>query len=161
MARGLLERSPGAEVAVGVPVGWPEGLPHEDLIDFTRLATDVVEQLLGKGDMLFLPPASSQVVRVHGAFVDEKEIGRIVDHIKAQGKPEYDTSITKSDEELDESGDLPGKRDPLFWDALKCVVNAKRGSTSLLQRHLRIGYGRAAAILDAGCGTGLGVRLRT
>lgn len=107
------------------------------------------ESLLGKGDMLFLPPASSQVLRVHGAYVDEKEIGRIVDHIKLQGKPEYDTSITKTDEELDDSGDLPGKRDPLFWDALKCVVNAKRGSTSLLQRHLRIGYGRAAAILDA------------
>lgn len=107
------------------------------------------EGLLGKGDMLFLPPASSQVIRVHGAYVDEKEIGRIVDHVKLQGRPEYDATITKSEEELDDSGDLPGRRDPLFLDALKCVVNAKRGSTSLLQRHLRIGYGRAAAILDA------------
>ena len=107
------------------------------------------ESLLGKGDMLFLPPATSQVLRVHGAFVDEKEIGKIVEHIKAQGRPEYDTTITKSDDELDDSGDLPGRRDPLFSDALKTVVNAKRGSTSLLQRHLRIGYGRAAAILDA------------
>ena len=115
----------------------------------TIIDSNGAEGLLGKGDMLFLPPASSQVVRVHGAFVDEKEIARIVDHIKAQGRPEYDTTITKSDEEIDDSGDLPGKRDPLFWDALKCVVNAKRGSTSLLQRHLRIGYGRAAAILDA------------
>jgi S-DNA-T family DNA segregation ATPase FtsK/SpoIIIE len=115
----------------------------------TIIDSNGAEGLLGKGDMLFLPPASSQVIRVHGAFVDEKEIGRIVDHIKAQGKPEYDTTITKSDDELDESGDLPGRRDPLFLDALKCVVNAKRGSTSLLQRHLRIGYGRAAAILDA------------
>ncbi|MBC7898709.1 MAG: DNA translocase FtsK 4TM domain-containing protein [Saprospiraceae bacterium] len=107
------------------------------------------EGLLGKGDMLFLPPASSQVIRVHGAFVDEKEIGRIVEHVKSQGRPEYDTTITKSEEELDDSGDLPGRRDPLFMDALRTVVNAKRGSTSLLQRHLRIGYGRAAAILDA------------
>lgn len=115
----------------------------------TIIDSNGAEGLLGKGDMLFLPPASSQVIRVHGAYVDEKEIGRIVDHIKAQGKPEYDTTITKSDDELDDSGDLPGRRDPLFWDALKCVVNAKRGSTSLLQRHLRIGYGRAAAILDA------------
>ncbi|MEJ7846861.1 MAG: DNA translocase FtsK 4TM domain-containing protein [Pyrinomonadaceae bacterium] len=107
------------------------------------------EGLLGKGDMLFLPPASSQLVRVHGAFVDEKEIAAIVDHVKRQGRPEYDTTITKSEEELDDSGDLPGRRDPLFMDALRTVVNAKRGSTSLLQRHLRIGYGRAAAILDA------------
>jgi DNA segregation ATPase FtsK/SpoIIIE, S-DNA-T family len=115
----------------------------------TIIDSNGAEGLLGKGDMLFLPPASSQVIRVHGAFVDEKEIARIVEHIKAQGKPEYDTTITKSEEELDETGDLPGRRDPLFWDALKCVVNARRGSTSLLQRHLRIGYGRAAAILDA------------
>jgi S-DNA-T family DNA segregation ATPase FtsK/SpoIIIE len=107
------------------------------------------ESLLGKGDMLFLPPGTSNLVRVHGAFVDEKEIAKIVEHIKAQGTPEYDTTITKTDEELDDSGDLPGKRDPLFWDAVKSVVSAKRASTSLLQRHLRIGYGRAAAILDA------------
>ncbi len=108
------------------------------------------EGLLGRGDMLFLPPASSQVVRVHGAFVDEKEIARIVEHIKEQcGEPVYDETITRTDEELDEAEDLPGKRDPLFWDAVKSVVHAKRASTSLLQRHLRIGYGRAAAILDA------------
>jgi len=115
----------------------------------TIIDANGAEALLGKGDMLFLPPASSQVVRIHGCYVDEKEIGRVVDEVKRQGRPEYDTTITKSDEELDDSGDLPGRRDPLFWDALKCVVQAKRGSTSLLQRHLRIGYGRAAAILDA------------
>jgi S-DNA-T family DNA segregation ATPase FtsK/SpoIIIE len=107
------------------------------------------ESLLGKGDMLFLPPGTSNLIRVHGAFVDEKEINKIVEHIKSQGNPEYDTTITKTDEELDDSGDLPGKKDPLFWDAVRSVVSAKRASTSLLQRHLRIGYGRAAAILDA------------
>ncbi|HEX8288753.1 MAG TPA: DNA translocase FtsK 4TM domain-containing protein [Pyrinomonadaceae bacterium] len=107
------------------------------------------ESLLGKGDMLFLPPATSQLVRVHGAFVDEKEIHQIVEHIKAQGSPEYDTTITKTEEEMDDSGELPGRKDPLFWDAVKSVISAKRASTSLLQRHLRIGYGRAAAILDA------------
>lgn len=115
----------------------------------TIIDANGAESLLGKGDMLFLPPASSQVIRVHGAYVDEKEIGRVVDEVKRQGRPDYDTTITKSDEELDDSGDLPGRRDPLFLDALRCVVQAKRGSTSLLQRHLRIGYGRAAAILDA------------
>ena len=115
----------------------------------TIIDANGAERLLGRGDMLFLPPATSQLVRVHGAFVDEKEIHKIVEHIKAQGNPEYDTTITKTEEELDDSGDLPGKRDPLFWDAVKSVVSAKRASTSLLQRHLRIGYGRAAAILDA------------
>ena len=74
---------------------------------------------------------------------------RIVEHVKAQGTAVYDETITRTEEEMDEGDDLPGKRDPLFWDAVKSVVHAKRASTSLLQRHLRIGYGRAAAILDA------------
>ena len=99
--------------------------------------------------MLFLPPASSQLIRVHGAFVDEKEIHQIVAHVKAQGAPEYDTTITKTEEELVDTDDLPGKKDALFLDALRTVAQSKRASTSLLQRHLRIGYGRAAAILDA------------
>jgi DNA segregation ATPase FtsK/SpoIIIE, S-DNA-T family len=107
------------------------------------------ERLLGRGDMLFLPPGTSQIVRVHGAFVDEHEIAQIVDHIKAQGNPDYDISITKTEDEIEGTEGLPGKKDPLFWDAVKSVVGAKRASTSLLQRHLRIGYGRAAAILDA------------
>lgn len=115
----------------------------------TIIDANGAESLLGKGDMLFLPPGTSNLIRVHGAFVDEKEIHKIVEHIKAQGNPEYDTTITKTEDELDDSGDLPGKKDPLFWDAVRSVVSAKRASTSLLQRHLRIGYGRAAAILDA------------
>lgn len=115
----------------------------------TIIDTNGAERLLGRGDMLFLPPATSQLIRVHGAFVEEKEIHKIVEHIKSQANPEYDTTITKTDEELDDSGELPGRKDPLFWDAVRSVVGAKRASTSLLQRHLRIGYGRAAAILDA------------
>ncbi len=115
----------------------------------TIIDSNGAESLLGRGDMLFLPPATSQLVRVHGAFVDEKEIHKIVEHIKAQGRPEYDTTITKTEDELDDSGELPGRKDELFWEALKTVVMAKKASTSLLQRHLRIGYGRAAAILDA------------
>lgn len=115
----------------------------------TIIDSNGAEGLLGKGDMLFLPPASSQLVRVHGAYVDEKEIARVVDHIKKYGRPEYDTTITQSDEEVSGGGELPGFSDPLFNDAMKAVVAAKKASTSHLQRHLRIGYGRAAAILDA------------
>lgn len=117
----------------------------------TIIDANGAESLLGQGDMLFLPPGQSSVTRVHGAYVNEKEIKAVVDFIKEQGlSPDYDVTITKSDEELtDDAMDSPGRRDPLFYDALKCVVNAKRGSTSLLQRHLSIGYGRAAKILDA------------
>lgn len=115
----------------------------------TIIDANGAERLLGKGDMLFLPPATSQLIRVHGAYVDEKEIQKIVDHIKAQGNPDYDETITKSEEEMEDFGDLPGRKDKLFGEALKTVVQSKRASTSLLQRHLRVGYGRAAAILDA------------
>jgi S-DNA-T family DNA segregation ATPase FtsK/SpoIIIE len=115
----------------------------------TIIDANGAERLLGKGDMLFLPPATSQLIRVHGAYVDEKEIQKIVEHIKKQGNPDYDETITKSEEEMDDFGDLPGRKDKLFGEALKTVVGSKRASTSLLQRHLRIGYGRAAAILDA------------
>ena len=121
----------------------------------TIIDTNGAERLLGKGDMLFLPPATSHLVRVHGAYVDEKEIQKVVRHIKDQANPEYDETITKSEEEMDEFGDLPGRKDKLFGEAVKTVCSAKRASTSLLQRHLRIGYGRAAAILDALVADGL------
>lgn len=107
------------------------------------------EHLLGRGDMLFLPPGTSRLVRVHGAFVDEKEIGKIVEFVKEQGAPDYDTTITQSDEEANEFEDSDVERDELFEEALRICVEMKRASTSVLQRRLRIGYGRAAAILDA------------
>jgi S-DNA-T family DNA segregation ATPase FtsK/SpoIIIE len=107
------------------------------------------EQLLGRGDMLFLPPGTSRLVRVHGAYVDETEISKIVKHVKAQAEPLYDETITLSEEEAAGAGDgLSGERDELFEQALRICAEMKRASTSVLQRRLRIGYGRAAAILD-------------
>jgi S-DNA-T family DNA segregation ATPase FtsK/SpoIIIE len=114
----------------------------------TIIDSNGAEQLLGRGDMLFLPPGTSRLVRVHGAFVDEAEIGKIVKHIKEQGEPDYDQTITQSDDEalgLEGGG---GDRDELYEDALRICCEMKRASTSVLQRRLRIGYGRAAAILD-------------
>jgi S-DNA-T family DNA segregation ATPase FtsK/SpoIIIE len=113
----------------------------------TIIDTNGAEHLLGRGDMLFLPPGTSRLIRVHGAYIDEKEIDRIVNHIKAQGPPSYDETITQSEEEalgLESSGE----HDELFEEALRICVEMKRASTSVLQRRLRIGYGRAAAILD-------------
>ena len=98
--------------------------------------------------MLFLPPGTSRLVRVHGAYVDEAEIGRIVTHIKSQWQPDYDESITQSEDEVLGLDEAEGERDELFEEALRICVEMKRASTSVLQRRLRIGYGRAAAILD-------------
>ena len=114
----------------------------------TIIDTNGAEQLLGRGDMLFLPPGTSRLIRVHGAYIDETEIGRIVAHIKAQGPPAYDESITQSDEEALGLESTGGEHDELFEEALRICVEMKRASTSVLQRRLRIGYGRAAAILD-------------
>ena len=114
----------------------------------TIIDTNGAEQLLGRGDMLFLPPGTSRLIRVHGAYIDETEIGRIVSHIKAQGPPAYDESITQSDEEALGLEGAEGEHDELFEEALRICVEMKRASTSVLQRRLRIGYGRAAAILD-------------
>jgi DNA segregation ATPase FtsK/SpoIIIE, S-DNA-T family len=115
----------------------------------TIIDANGAEQLLGRGDMLFLPPGTSRLVRVHGAFLDESEVGRIVAHIKAQGEPLYDETITQSEEESGGGDGAGGERDELFEQALRICVEMKRASTSVLQRRLRIGYGRAAAMLDA------------
>jgi len=115
----------------------------------TIIDTNGAEQLLGRGDMLFLPPGTSRLIRVHGAYIDENEIARIVSHIKAQGPPSYDETITQTDEEALGLTGSEGEHDELFEEALRICVEMKRASTSVLQRRLRIGYGRAAAILDA------------
>ena len=109
------------------------------------------EHLLGKGDMLFLPPGSSRFIRVHGAFVTETEINKVVDFWKAQAKPEYDQSylIAPAEEGDGEPEDVPpGEQDPMYEEALRVVLEMGKASTSTLQRRLRLGYGRAARILD-------------
>jgi S-DNA-T family DNA segregation ATPase FtsK/SpoIIIE len=114
----------------------------------TIIDTNGADQLLGRGDMLFLPPGTSRLVRVHGAYIDETEIGKIVEMIKAQGPPSYNETITQSEEEANAIDGIEGERDEVFEEALRICVEMKRASTSVLQRRLRIGYGRAAAILD-------------
>jgi S-DNA-T family DNA segregation ATPase FtsK/SpoIIIE len=120
----------------------------------SRTILDVMgsEHLLGKGDMLFLPPGSARLTRVHGAFVTETEIQGVVDFWKEQAKPEYDQSflIAPPDEG---DGPVEGEpvsedQDPQYEDAIRLVLQMGKASTSTLQRHLRLGYGRAARILD-------------
>ena len=121
----------------------------------SRTILDVMgaEHLLGKGDMLFLPPGSSRLTRVHGAFVTETEINRVVDFWKEQAAPEYDQSLllappTEEGEVSDEEGAGSGEQDPMYEEALRVVLEMGKASTSTLQRRLRLGYGRAARILD-------------
>ncbi len=115
----------------------------------TIIDSNGAEALLGQGDMLFLPPASSRLIRVHGSFASEAEIKRITDFIRKQAEPDYNEEVTLSEQETLEADGFEGEQDELFDEALAIVTDMGRASTSVLQRRLSIGYGRAAKILDS------------
>jgi len=115
----------------------------------TILDSNGAEQLLGRGDMLFLPPGSSRLLRVHGPLVTEDEVIQVVEFLKKQGKPVYNQHILESPEERTEFDESDGEVDELYEDARRIVIEMGKASTSVLQRRLRIGYGRAASLLDA------------
>jgi S-DNA-T family DNA segregation ATPase FtsK/SpoIIIE len=119
----------------------------------SRTVLDVMgaEHLLGRGDMLFLPPGSSRLVRVHGSYVSEAETNDVVEFWKRQAAPEYDQTFLlapPADEDEADAEDFGGTQDPLYQDAVRVVLEQGKASTSTLQRRLRLGYGRAARILD-------------
>ncbi|MBR5346067.1 MAG: DNA translocase FtsK 4TM domain-containing protein [Deltaproteobacteria bacterium] len=117
----------------------------------SRTILDVMgaEALLGSGDMLFRPPGSSVLKRVHGAYVSDGEVERVVEYLKTQGSPEYDESILETP---GEGGYPDGQGDDGYdekWDeALALVARTRQASISMLQRHLRIGYNRSARIIE-------------
>ncbi|HVR71336.1 MAG TPA: DNA translocase FtsK [Vicinamibacteria bacterium] len=104
------------------------------------------EHLLGKGDMLFLPPGSARLLRIHGAFVSEKEIARLTSHLRQTGRPAYDDSVGKP-ERAAEAAEVDD-RDELFDEAVRFVVQSGQASTSMLQRRFRIGFSRAGRLVD-------------
>lgn len=113
----------------------------------TILDSNGAEKLLGRGDMLFQPIDKNKPVRIQGAFISDHDVDAVVDFIKKERPAEYDQQMVVSDAEIkqEESDD---ETDELFDDAVKFVVDAQRASTSLLQRRFRIGYNRAARIID-------------
>jgi S-DNA-T family DNA segregation ATPase FtsK/SpoIIIE len=113
----------------------------------TILDGNGAEQLLGKGDMLFLPPASSRAIRLHGPYISEQESARLASFLRKQGKPVFDDSIT-AEEEKSGSGGLEFEKDELYEEASRIVVSSGQVSISYLQRKLRIGFSRAARLVD-------------
>jgi S-DNA-T family DNA segregation ATPase FtsK/SpoIIIE len=122
----------------------------------TILDANGAEALLGRGDMLYLPSGSARLHRLHAPFVTEKEIASVVEFWRTQGTAEYDQKFLEAPKEeregvvagSDEEGGGSGEHDPLFEDAVRLVLEFGKASTSLLQRRLRIGYGRAAHLID-------------
>ena len=111
------------------------------------------ENLLGQGDMLFLPPGTGYPQRVHGAFVADEEVHRVVDYLKQFGEPDYVEEILSPEQaEFNFDGSPNGsgssEKDPLFDQAVEVIVRTQKATISSLQRHLRIGYNKAATIID-------------
>jgi S-DNA-T family DNA segregation ATPase FtsK/SpoIIIE len=112
----------------------------------TILDANGAEQLLGKGDMLFLPPASARFIRLHGPYISEQESARLASFLRKQGKPTYDESITAEEKTAADAIDI--ERDDLYDEAARIVVQSGQASISYLQRRLRVGFSRAARLVD-------------
>jgi S-DNA-T family DNA segregation ATPase FtsK/SpoIIIE len=118
----------------------------------TILDQQGAESLIGQGDMLYLPPGSGMSQRVHGAYVADQEVHKVVAYLKSLGRPEYVEGLLEG-EETDGgaepgAGEQGGEADPLYDQAVEIVMRTRRASISLVQRHLRIGYNRAARLIE-------------
>ena len=145
-------QSPRRDVITGlIKANMPSSLAYQvrsSLDSRVILDQNGAETLLGKGDLLFLRPGTSDLVRVHGPFLTEDEVHRVADFLRAQGTPEYDLRIS-GDGGGGEDGEEPeGEMDPLYDEAVELAISKGKISTSMLQRHLGIGYNRAANIVE-------------
>jgi DNA segregation ATPase FtsK/SpoIIIE, S-DNA-T family len=119
----------------------------------TILDQSGAEALLGSGDMLYLPPGTGLPQRVHGAFVADHEVHKVVEHLKSLAAPEYlgavlEPAVAEDGGNGSVAGELSGEKDPLYDQAVEIVLRTRRPSISLVQRHLRIGYNRAARLIE-------------
>ena len=117
----------------------------------SRTILDIMgaEHLLGDGDMLFLPPGVAKLTRIHGAYVSENEVKRVTSFLKEQMKPEYDTAIAAEITTEEDVEEVEGDKDEKYQDAVELVLQTGQASISMVQRKLRVGYNRAARIIEA------------
>jgi S-DNA-T family DNA segregation ATPase FtsK/SpoIIIE len=144
---------PSVDVITGViKANFPSRISYQvaSKIDSrTILDTQGAEKLLGNGDMLFLPPGTARIRRIHGAYVTEKEITEIVEFVKRnQGEPKFLEEITKSAEEKSGADGIEFLEDPKYDEAVRVVLTTGQASASYLQRRLKLGYSRAARLIE-------------
>jgi len=113
----------------------------------TIIDSNGAENLLGNGDMLFLPPGTAKLQRIHGAFISEAELSRVTEFLKAQKTPEYNTAVVKSPPKGEDDSETL-EYDDRYDDAVALITKSRQASISMIQRHLRIGYNRAARIIE-------------
>ncbi|HQH80959.1 MAG TPA: DNA translocase FtsK, partial [bacterium] len=106
------------------------------------------ETLLGMGDMLFMTPQGGNLIRIHGSYVTDSDITRVVNHVKSQGEPVYDETILKEPELPPDADEFAEDNDELYDKALSIVNETRQASISMVQRKLRIGYNRAARMIE-------------
>jgi len=114
----------------------------------TILDQNGAEHLLGQGDMLFLPPGTSKLQRIHGAYVSEKEVGGLVAFLRDQGKPQFDETLLKMKEESEQKEERGSEVDEMYDRAIAIVAETRNASISYLQRRLKVGYNRAARMVE-------------
>ncbi len=155
----LATQRPSVDVITGlIKANFPTRISFRvaTRVDSRTILDDMgAQHLLGKGDMLYRPPGTSRLTRVHGAYVSEEETSHVVENWKAQAVPDYDQSFLMAppneetdDDDADLDAPASGEEDPRYQDAVRAVCELGKASTSVLQRRLRLGYGRAARILD-------------
>lgn len=154
----LATQRPSVDVITGlIKANFPTRISFRvaTRVDSRTILDDMgAQHLLGKGDMLYRPPGTSRLTRVHGAYVSEDETAAVVANWKAQAQPDYDQSFLmappneEGDDDDADGAALTGEQDPRYQDAVRAVCELGKASTSVLQRRLRLGYGRAARILD-------------
>jgi S-DNA-T family DNA segregation ATPase FtsK/SpoIIIE len=148
----IATQRPSVDVITGIiKANFPARIAFQVASKFdsrTILDANGAEKLLGRGDLLITTSLNPEPVRLHNAFISIDEIDRIISHIRRQPKTE-EIELPSVHEEMEESGELvSGERDELFYDALRLVVTHQQGSISLLQRRLKVGYARAARLID-------------
>ncbi len=146
----LATQRPSVDVITGlIKANFPSRISYRVAarVDSRTILDSIgAEQLLGRGDMLFLPPGSARLIRVHGAYVTEHEIARLTSFLRKQGRPAYDDSVGRPEKSA-EAAEV-ADRDELFDEAARLVVQSGQASTSMLQRRFRIGFSRAGRLVD-------------
>jgi len=147
----LATQRPSVDVLTGtIKANFPTRLSFQvsSKIDSrTIIDTNGAENLLGNGDMLFMPPGTGKLQRIHGAYISENELLRITEFLKTQKPPEYLEEITKVSETEGTSSEKT-EYDEKYDEAVALVTQTRQASISMVQRHLRIGYNRAARIIE-------------
>jgi S-DNA-T family DNA segregation ATPase FtsK/SpoIIIE len=148
----LATQRPSVDVLTGIiKANFPSRISFQvsSRIDSrTILDSTGADRLLGLGDMLFLPPGTSKLERIHGPYVSEKEVQRVATFLREQGAPEFDPTIVRLKQESDEKEERGGDYDELYDHALELVARNRIASISFIQRRLKIGYNRAARLVE-------------